>query len=73
VLGTSPLEVRMEQIHEGSDVAGHGLVEGALEIVRFDHAARLHRAQRRIPPREHRSGRPRRVCPSDDMGYPLGV
>jgi hypothetical protein len=42
VFGTSPLKVRMEQIHEGSDVTGRGLVEGALQIVFFDHPARLH-------------------------------
>ena len=42
MFGTSPLKVRMEQIYEGSNVACHGLVEGALEIVRFDHAPRLH-------------------------------
>ena len=32
----------MEQIHEGSDVTGGGLAEGALQIVYFDHPARLH-------------------------------
>ena len=44
VFGTSPLKVRMEQIHEGSNVAGHGVVEGALQVVRFDHARRLYQA-----------------------------
>ena len=44
-LGTPPLKVRMEQIHEGSNVAGHGVVEGALEVVLFDHAPRLYRSE----------------------------
>ena len=45
VFGTSPLKVRMRQIHEGPDVASDGFVEGALEIVGFDHAPRLHRSE----------------------------
>ena len=44
LFGTSPLKVRMKQVYEGPDVAGHGLVEGALEVVRFEHAARLYQA-----------------------------
>jgi hypothetical protein len=28
--GTSPLKVTVEQIHEACNVAGHGVVEGAL-------------------------------------------
>ncbi len=44
MLGTSPLEIRVEQIHEESNVAGHSVVEGPLEIVRFDHAPRLYQA-----------------------------
>ncbi len=42
--GTSPLKVTMEQIHKASNVAGYGVLEGALEVVCFDHAARLYQA-----------------------------
>jgi hypothetical protein len=34
----------MEQIHERSNVAGHGVVEGKLEVVCFDHPRRLYQA-----------------------------
>ena len=44
MFGTSPLKVRMEQIHERSNVAGHGVVEGSLEVVLFDHAPTLYQA-----------------------------
>jgi hypothetical protein len=43
----------MEQIHQGSNVAGHGVVEGALEVVRFHHAPRLYQA---VVPAVHRVG-----------------
>ena len=43
VFGTSPLKVRMEQIHERSNVARHGVVEGTLQVVRFEHALRYTR------------------------------
>ena len=33
----------MEQIHERSNVARHGVVEGTLQVVRFHHAPRLYR------------------------------
>ena len=34
----------MEEIHEASNIAGHGVIEGALEVVRFGHASRLYQA-----------------------------
>ena len=43
---SGPLHSRSgwNRFQKGSNVAGHGVVEGALEAVRFDRAPRLHQA-----------------------------